>query len=402
MPFAIDARMLGREGTGVATYAAALETALTLSGIDPIRITDPSCGRPMERAGRIARWTRWAKALADRPRILSHAGDTFRGRDIFRLAQVHFDRHGTLLRLRVPGAGGIVHWTYPLPIRIEGWTNIYTVHDAIPIFHPALSQIDPVRHRRLLGVLADSAEHLLTVSEAARRDIIAAIGCAPDTLTACPPGLDIAPSDVPLPLGLEPGGFLLFVGSVEPRKNLLRLVEAHRRAGLSLPLVIAGPDGWRSDDIAPQLAAAPGVIRLPYVDRPTLVALLAAARALVFPTITEGFGLPIIEAMQLGTAVLTSRGGATEEVAGGSALLADPLSIEEMAGQIARLTDDATVAALADAGRARGAAFTTTAFAARLAAVHGRLAKLVGAYGASPSGDQALGAVRGNNINGPA
>jgi glycosyltransferase involved in cell wall biosynthesis len=374
IPFAIDARMLGRAGTGVATYATALDSALLAAGRVPIRITDPSCERPMGPAGRIERWTRWALALADRPRNLRHSADRLAGRDIFRLAQVHFDRHGTMLRLRAPGPRGIVHWTYPLPLRIDGWINIYTVHDAIPIFHPELSQIDGVRHRRLLEALAKSAEHIMTVSEAARLDIIAALGCAPGIISACPPGLDIAAGGGTLPEGLRPGGFLLSVGSIEPRKNLLRLAEAYRRSGLAVPLVIAGPDGWRSEEIAPALAATPGIVRLPYVARETLMALLAGARALVFPTITEGFGLPIIEAMQFGTPVLTSTGGATEEVAGGAALLADPLSVDALAAKLAQLADDALVAKLGEAGRTRGASFTTAAFADRLDALHHRLA----------------------------
>ncbi|KRB79876.1 group 1 glycosyl transferase [Sphingomonas sp. Root710] len=372
-PFAIDARMLGREGTGVATYAQALLAALDRAGRTPIEIADPSCGRPMGPAGQISRWIRWGDALVDRPRALHHAGRNLVARDIFRLSQVHFDRHGSLLRLVAPGRGGIVHWTYPLPIRIEGWINIYTVHDAIPITHPALSQIDPARHRRLLAALAGSAEHLLTVSEAARRDIIAALGCRPDIISACLPGVEVSAGDAPLPPGLAAGGYMLFAGSVEPRKNLVRLVEAYRDSGATLPLVIAGPDGWRADEITPFLDARPFVIRLPYVDRRTLMALMANARALLFPTITEGFGLPIIEAMQLGTPVLTARGGAAEEVAGGAALLADPLSVAELTAQIARLADDDLLTELSKAGLARGAHFTATAFADRLDAVHRQL-----------------------------
>ena len=373
-PFAIDARMLGREGTGVATYAAALSDTLTRAGLSPILVSDSSCGQPMARAGLAARSVRWADALVDRPRLLRAGGGALTGRDIFRLAQVHFDRHGTMLRLIAPGPSGIIHWTYPLPIRIEGWINIYTVHDAIPILHPRLSQIDPVRHLRLLRAVAASAEHLLTVSESARADIVAAIGCDPALISACPPGLDVrAPADAVLLAGLRRDGFLLFAGSVEPRKNLLRLAEAHRRSGSSYPLVIAGPDGWRSEEIAPRLAADPTIVRLPYVDRPTLMALMANARALAFPTITEGFGLPIVEAMQLGAAVLTARGGATEEVAGGAALLADPMSVEDLAIQIGRLSDDATVARLRADGLARGSAFSAAAFATRLGAVHTRL-----------------------------
>ena len=99
-PFAIDARMLGREGTGVTTYARALLDALDLSGRTPLRVWDPGCGQPMARAPMPARWLRWIDALVDRPRRLSHTAGWLRARDIFRLAQVHFDRHGTMLRLR--------------------------------------------------------------------------------------------------------------------------------------------------------------------------------------------------------------------------------------------------------------------------------------------------------------
>ena len=395
-PFAIDARMLGRQGTGVATYAGALLAALERSGRAPLRIVDPSCNRPMEPAHPLTRWMRWADALVDRPRRLGRSAGDLRGRDIFRLAQVHFDRHGTMLRLRAPGVPGIVHWTYPLPIRIEGWINIYTVHDAIPITHPELSQIDRARHLRLLEALAGSAEHILTVSEAARCDIIAALDCAPDIISACLPGLAIEPAEAPLPPGLAPGGYLLSVGSVEPRKNLLRLAEAYRKSGTGLPLVIAGPDGWRAEEIAPLLTATPGIIRFPYVDRPTLMALIAGARALVFPTITEGFGLPIIEAMQLGTPVLTARGGATEEVADGAALLADPLSVADLTRQIVRLSDAATHAALVESGRERGAAFTAAAFAGRLERLHQRLLDRQGGQ-VSPD---ALGAARDDDKNG--
>jgi len=371
-PVAIDARMLGREATGVATYARALEAALRLAQADLTRISDPSCSRPMGPATHPERWLRWISALVDRPRRLRRDGDALGAPDIFRLAQVHFDRHGTLLRLRSVEPAGIVFWTYPLPIRIDGWTNIYTVHDAIPLTHPELSEIEPDRHRRLLNALAASAQRLLTVSDAARADIIAALGCGPDLIRSCPPGLAVAGVSGRPDGRFAPGGYLLFVGSIEPRKNLLRLVEAHRRSGVSMPLVLVGPNGWRSSDIVPLLEAAPRVVRLPYADRQAVVDLMAHARALLLPSIVEGFGLPIVEAMQLGTPVLTSRGGATQEVGGDAVLLADAESADDLAAQIRRLaTDDELAARLRSLGRDRASAYTPQAFAARLKAIQG-------------------------------
>ncbi|MFP5455568.1 MAG: glycosyltransferase family 4 protein [Alphaproteobacteria bacterium] len=163
------------------------------------------------------------------------------------------------------------------------------------------------------------------------------------------------------------------MGSVEPRKNLARLVQAWRRSCVPYPLVIAGPDGWRASEILPALEGVPGLIRMPYVERPVLLAMIASARALLFPTLAEGFGLPIIEAMQAGTPVLTSRGGATEEVAGGAALLADPHSVEDLATAIARLESETLLDRLRSAGLDRARHFTLNAFAARLDALHRRL-----------------------------
>jgi glycosyltransferase involved in cell wall biosynthesis len=375
--FAIDGRMLDRPGTGVATYARALDDALHRLGRSVERIVDPSCGRPMQRAPRADRWLRWADAAIERPRTLktrsSEAGRRLWARDLFRLAQVHFDLHGTLLDIRAEGDPGIVHWTYPLPIRLDGWMNIYTVHDAIPMLHPELSQIDAMRHKALLDAIAVRAEHLITVSDAARDDIVTVLGCAPDRVSTCPPGLEAAVANAPLPPELEAGRFLLAVGSVEPRKNLARMVEAWRRSGSTLPLVIAGPDGWRADEIRPVLEGVPGLIRMPYVARPVLLAMIASARALLFPTLAEGFGLPIIEAMQAGTPVLTSRAGATEEVAGGASLLVDPNSVDDISTAIGRLEDDALLDRLRAAGTARARHFSIDAFAARLDALHRRL-----------------------------
>jgi glycosyltransferase involved in cell wall biosynthesis len=103
-----------------------------------------------------------------------------------------------------------------------------------------------------------------------------------------------------------------------------------------------------------------------------LLGLIANARALLFPSLAEGFGLPVVEAMALGTPVLTSDRGALAEIAGGAALTVDPTRVDAMAAALARLvSDDALVRALVDRGRVRAATFSTDRFVARLAAVYG-------------------------------
>ncbi len=373
---AIDGRMLASGGTGVSTYAQALHGALSQLGHAPLIVADASSGAMPSASGRIERWIRWLDALIDRSRRLETSRHELRARDLFRLANVHFDRHGTVLRLKAHGHPGIMHWTYPLPMTLVGWTNVYTVHDAIPLTHPELTPIDSARHRRLLGAIQAAGGRIMTVSEAARRDLARALG-SEGAISAVATGIAPASATIIGPAGLPAQGYFLCVGSVEPRKNLLRLVEAHRASETDLPLVIAGPSGWHAEAIEPCLAVAPDIIRLPYPSRPELMALIANARALLFPTLAEGFGLPIVEAMALGTPVLTSRGGATEEIAGGAALLASADEVDDIAAAIARLThDDALRADLVRAGRARAEHFTLDAFADRLKAFHHSLPEI--------------------------
>jgi glycosyltransferase involved in cell wall biosynthesis len=260
-------------------------------------------------------------------------------------------------------------------VRLAGWINVYTVHDAIPLNAPELTPIDGRRHRALLKAIIASNGRVMTVSEAARRDIVDALGCSETSVSTCLSGLS-ASVDHPtmLPAGLLPGTFFLAVGSVEPRKNLSRLVEAYQASGVPHPLVIAGPRGWQCEAIEAFIAKTPGVVRLSSVSRDQLLTLLTAARALLFPSLAEGFGLPIAEAMTLGTPVLTSRIAATSEIAGGAALLVNPESAADIQAAIRRLSvDDRLRSELATAGRERARAFTVEAFGARLKSFHARL-----------------------------
>ena len=161
-----------------------------------------------------------------------------------------------------------------------------------------------------------------------------------------------------------PDAFVLFVGTIEPRKNLAALAAAVRRSDYALPLVAAGAVGW--GEAAP---VADDVRFLGFVDDVDLAALYSLATVFAYPSLQEGFGLPVAEAMVHGTPVVTSSGTATEEVAGGAAVLVDPTDVESIAAGLddavgradelrvaglrraAELTWDATVDATIEAYR---------------------------------------------------
>ncbi len=147
-----------------------------------------------------------------------------------------------------------------------------------------------------------------------------------------------------------PERFVLWVGTVEPRKNLVRLVEAVRR--LDLDLVVVGPQGWNIDGADLLAPLGDRVTRLSGLSTTDLRAVYREAAVFALPSLAEGFGLPILEAMVQSTPVVTSRGTATEEVAGGAAELVDPTSVTEIGRAIDRLIQDPVRAAeLAAAGR---------------------------------------------------
>jgi len=154
--------------------------------------------------------------------------------------------------------------------------------------------------------------------------------------------------------------YVLFCGTVEPRKNLRRVLEAFRALDQpDLELLIAGPRGWK-EDLDDAIARLGGrARRLGTVPRRDLGALYANAVAVVYPSLSEGFGLPVLEAMAQGAPVVTSAGTAMEEVAGDAALLVDPLDVDAIGQAIERIVEDRELAAkLTDAGRHRAATHT--------------------------------------------
>ncbi len=320
------------------------------------------------------------RAFVDRlpqfDRLASYAG-------LFPIAQRYFSRTGRFLPLRMAHPPQIMHWTYPVPVRIEGARNIYTVHDLVPMRLPYTTLTDKPRFAALLRQCVHEADHICTVSEFSRADLIEQFAIEPEKISNTYQ-TSFIPDDI---LGetfedsarqvkglfnLAERGFFLFFGALEPKKNLGRLIEAYLGLNTTIPLVLVGARAWLSEgELALLPENDPRIIRLDYLGRNALLRLVRVARAVMFPSIFEGFGLPVLEAMQLGTPVLTSQASALPEVAGNATLMVDPYSVREIAQGIAQLDqDDALRARLSHSGPAQAAKFTPERYLERLEAMY--------------------------------
>ncbi|HEX2050198.1 MAG TPA: glycosyltransferase family 1 protein [Actinomycetota bacterium] len=169
--------------------------------------------------------------------------------------------------------------------------------------------------------------------------------------------------------------YVLFAGTIEPRKNLARLVEAFRTLDDGVDLALVGPRGWNEDLDALVRPARARVKALGFVPHADLGPLYAGAAVFCMPSLLEGFGFPVLEAMAQGTPVVTSRGTSTEEVAGDAAVLVDPRDPGSIArGLAAVLGDDALARKLSDAGPARAAEYTWERTAAGVASCYREVA----------------------------
>lgn len=304
---------------------------------------------------------------------------------LFDLAHRHFAAHRRFVRLRMLDPPPIMHWTYPVPVVLEGARNLYTIHDVVPLRLPFATASDKAGYHALLAACVRQAAAICTVSEASRDDILRTLPIAPDRLhnsyqaSSLPD--DAAPADPAEDARVIEGmyrlprdGYFLFFGAIEPKKNVARLIEAYLAADTPTPLVVVGSGGWQN---AHERALLDGdrltdrIVRLDHLPRGILLRLIRGARAVLFPSLYEGFGLPVLEAMQLGAPVLTATAGALPEVAGKAAVLVDPWSVDAIAAGIRRLDSDAALRRqLAAAGPERARFFSRARYRERLEAMY--------------------------------
>lgn len=321
-------------------------------------------------------------------------------------AFLHFNRHGRRLTVRSDRPHDIFHATRPIALRATHAANIYTLHDIVPLRLP-YATLDNKRHfYKLIKTIAREADHIVTVSEFTRRDVIEFFDVPEDRITTTwqSVSIDSALASVPDDMiareiehryGLGFKEYFLFLGAIEPKKNVARMVEAFAASGTDRRLVLAGGLGWQYEkDVellqderfrswrfdGERISEDRRIQRLSYVPRSSLMSLIRGARGVLFPSLYEGFGLPILEAMLLGTPVITSKTSSMPEVAGGAALLVDPYRIEEIRDAIRAIDADADLRAdLSRRGRERAEFFSPERYAERMKAVYGRV------LGSSPS-----------------
>lgn len=205
--------------------------------------------------------------------------------------------------------------TYRAPLRATDPPLVVTVHDVAVFRHPEVFPAWARTYgRHAVPRVLRAARRIIAVSSFTRDELGDVFGLDEERIRVIPNAAAAAfAPDGPA----APGDYVLTVGTLEPRKNLGRLIEAARRADVELRVV--GTRGW--GDVSVNGA---GVRWLGAVDDAQLATLYRGALCLAYPSLYEGFGIPVLEAMACGTPVVTSAGGATEEVAGGAAVLVDP------------------------------------------------------------------------------
>ncbi len=226
---------------------------------------------------------------------------------------------------------------------------VLTIHDLVYRKMPeTMKRSNWMLEKILLAASVKRADHIIAISHATKQALIEELNTPENKITVIhsgyvkftkQPKIDLTILGINKP-------FILFLGSMEPRKNIDRLLSAY----LALPkelqdqyqLVLAGSKGWKSDNLFKRINALPQekVIYLGYVDDTQIYNLYKQAKIFAFPSLYEGFGLPILEAMSLGCPVLTSTDSACTEVAGDAAIVVDPVSIEAIAEGLKKALTD--------------------------------------------------------------
>lgn len=326
-----------------------------------------------------------ADAFWSSPRLFDTANRAFRKRRTF--TPLTMEDHAEV------ATPDVMHWTTVLPIHVAKAANLYTIHDLIPLRLPHTTLDNKRVFLSLCKKVARRADHIAVVSETTRNDVIRLLGVEPDRVTNTYQSVSVPDTllrrddeDVAAELdgvfNLEWKGYFLYFGAIEPKKNLARIVEAYLASRSTLPLVVIGGRAWLDQDETALMAQSIKTLvkgdrrirQYDFMPFAMLVSLIRGARATLFPSLYEGFGLPVLESMLLGTPVLTSNAASLPEVAGDAALMLDPYDTQGISDGIRRLDADLDLCGeLTTRGRAQAARFSPQAYQERLRDLYGQL-----------------------------
>ena len=413
---------INQQGTGISTYARTLAKGLTtlghqvswLSGAGGGDTTEPLADaaaileqpQPVrgprawaQTAGRMAGGVMVGSTTARPvtrsnamvvPRSAMDGQPMYLAPDLF--VRAHY-RHMLLRKfsdVKIETPIDVLHLTTPLPVQMKDVQSVVSILDLIPIRLPYTTTDNKAEFVARVRKCANDAKLIITISEASKSDIVSILGIDPAKIA-----VTYLPSDIGslsdddksrLPhvlsrFGIKPNEYLLFVGAQEPKKNLKRLIQAFLDVDTSFPLVIAGPRGWMWEQevgtvLAPLSDRARARIKFTgYIERSDLRRLYAGALGFVYPSLYEGFGLPVLEAMQSGCPVITSKSSSLPEVCGDAAIYVDPFERDEIRDAIERLIGDPDLRArLISLGVARSKLFSFDNYLTALNEAYSRLA----------------------------
>jgi alpha-1,3-rhamnosyl/mannosyltransferase len=294
-----------------------------------------------------------------------------------------------------PGIGGLgkvdlIHATDHYIPRTKFAPMVATLMDAIPFSHPEWSS---GRFRGAKNALWKKAiswtDHIITISEYSKSELCKWTGVPADRISVIPLGVDtrwfrdvtLEESAMVRAKFALPAQYFISVGTLQPRKNISTVIAAHRALPdaerTQTPLVIVGRAGWKCEQEIAQLerdARSGRVLWLQHVSDAELLPIMKAAKALLFPSLAEGFGLPVLEAFAAQVPVITSTTTSLPEVAGDAALAVEPTDVSALSEAMRRILDDQALSiALREQGLARARLFTWESCAETTAATYARL-----------------------------
>lgn len=300
---------------------------------------------------------------------------------------------GLTIRLKANPRVDVWHTTYFTPIIVKGAAKVTTIHDLVPLRLPYATTNDKGVFVRQVRDAIRQSQLIISVSETTKNDLLRFFDVDPDkvVVTYQPIVLDTSPlteDEISRKLryyNLERGKYVLFVGAMEPKKNLRRLINAWLSMDCDLPLALVGKRAWLWEEELRVLYTKEHTRTykrmlkqkfrlLEYVPNADLSAIYQGAQCLVFPSLYEGFGLPVLEAMSAGCPVITSSVASLPEVCGDAALYVNPYDTMDIAAKLdTLLRDEALRKRLRTAGLDRARLFSRENYRQRLRNAYAQL-----------------------------